>query len=66
MAIALQDLKLHHEPIAAELEAAARRVIASGRYIMGPEVEAFEAEAAAALAAADIDTVAAAVRAFFG
>jgi dTDP-4-amino-4,6-dideoxygalactose transaminase len=48
MAIALQDLKRHHDPIAGELEAAARRVIASGRYIMGPEVEAFEAEAAVA------------------
>ena len=48
MAIALQDLKPHHEPIRAELEAAAARVIASGRYILGAEGEAFETEAAAA------------------
>ena len=48
MAIALQDLKAHHQELAAELEAASRRVIASGRYIQGEEVQAFEAEAAAA------------------
>ena len=48
MAIALQDLKAHHEPLREALEAASRRVIASGRYIMGEEVQAFEAEAAAA------------------
>lgn len=38
--------------LAPELEAAAARVIRSGRYILGPEVEAFEREAAARLGAA--------------
>lgn len=36
-------------PLAAELEAAAARVIRSGRYVLGPEVEAFESEVAALL-----------------
>jgi dTDP-4-amino-4,6-dideoxygalactose transaminase len=46
--VPLQDLTAHHQPLLAELEAAARRVIASGRYIQGAEVEALEAELAAA------------------
>lgn len=37
---------------AEEIEAAVRRVLRSGRYILGPEVEAFEAEFAAWLGAA--------------
>jgi dTDP-4-amino-4,6-dideoxygalactose transaminase len=38
-------------PLRAELEAAVARVIASGRFIGGPEVEAFEAELAAEVGA---------------
>jgi dTDP-4-amino-4,6-dideoxygalactose transaminase len=45
------DLEAHHEPILQELGAAALRVIASGRYVLGPEVEAFERELAAAMTA---------------
>jgi dTDP-4-amino-4,6-dideoxygalactose transaminase len=48
LAVPQQDLVAHHRPIQAELEAAARRVIASGRYIQGPEVESLEAEVARA------------------
>lgn len=46
--IPLNDLGRIHEPLWAELEAAASRVLRSSRYILGPEVEALEAEAAAA------------------
>ncbi|HEU0132124.1 MAG TPA: DegT/DnrJ/EryC1/StrS family aminotransferase [Mycobacteriales bacterium] len=41
------DLRAVHEAIADELAAAVQRVVASGWYILGPEVEAFEAEWAA-------------------
>lgn len=41
------DLGLVNAPLAAELEAAALRVIRSGRFIGGPEVEAFERELSA-------------------
>lgn len=47
-AIPTQDLAAHHGPIAKELEAAALRVLAGGRYILGPEVAALEQELAAA------------------
>ncbi len=40
-----------HAPLATELEAAMSRVLASGRYILGEEVEAFEREWAAACGA---------------
>lgn len=53
MPIPLSDLSAHHAALRPALEAAAARVIASGRYIMGPEVDAFEAEAALALGATD-------------
>src|SRR5262245_58124881 len=43
------DLDAQHAPLRAELEAAVRRVLDSGRFILGPEVAAFEREAAAAL-----------------
>jgi dTDP-4-amino-4,6-dideoxygalactose transaminase len=43
------DLRALHEPIASELRAAASRVIASGRFILGQEVAAFERELASAL-----------------
>lgn len=42
-----QDLEAHHAPLQGELEAAALRVIRSGRYILGLEVEALEREVAA-------------------
>jgi dTDP-3-amino-3,4,6-trideoxy-alpha-D-glucose transaminase len=38
------DLAAAHSELAGELMAAATRVMESGRYILGPEVEAFEAE----------------------
>jgi dTDP-4-amino-4,6-dideoxygalactose transaminase len=41
------DLRAQHEALGAELAAAAERVLAGGRYVLGPEVEAFEAEFAA-------------------
>ena len=41
------DLKRQYESIKAELDEAAGRVLASGWYILGPEVRAFEAEFAA-------------------
>ena len=41
------DLKRQYESIKAELDEAAARVLASGWYILGPEVRTFEAEFAA-------------------
>lgn len=41
------DLRTAHAPIEAELSAAVQRVVASGWFVLGPEVEAFEAEWAA-------------------
>jgi dTDP-3-amino-3,4,6-trideoxy-alpha-D-glucose transaminase len=38
------DLAAGHEEIRAELDDAWRRVLASGRYVLGPELERFEAE----------------------
>lgn len=40
----LVDLQRMHAPLADELGAAFARVLASGHYLLGPEVEAFEAE----------------------
>jgi dTDP-4-amino-4,6-dideoxygalactose transaminase len=48
-AIPTQDLVAHNQPLRSELQAAMWRVLVSGRYIDGPEVAAFEREAAAAL-----------------
>jgi len=51
----MQDLEALHRPLRGQLEAAAQRVLASGRYILGgpgSEVEAFEREAKEALGAA--------------
>lgn len=42
--IPLLDLKAQHSDVGAEVEAAALRVLRSGRYVLGPEVEAFERE----------------------
>ena len=41
------DLRAASEELARELEAAVSRVVRSGRYVLGPEVERFEAEFAA-------------------
>lgn len=49
MAVPLMDPNAQVAPYIDELEAIAARVIRSGRFIFGPEVEAFEQEAAAAL-----------------
>jgi hypothetical protein len=56
--IALNDLRAHHAPLAAELEAAMARVHARGWYILGPEVAAFEHEFAAYVGAAECVAVA--------
>ncbi len=47
--VAMLDPKRTYAELSEELEEAARRVLASGRYILGPEVEAFEAACAAYL-----------------
>jgi dTDP-4-amino-4,6-dideoxygalactose transaminase len=47
MKVPLLDLKAHHAPLRAELDEALRRVVDSGVFILGPEVSALEAEAAA-------------------
>lgn len=44
MHVPFGDLKRQYEAIKAELDAAAARVLASGWYILGPEVRAFEEE----------------------
>ena len=45
--IAFNELKTPHLPLQAELEECFQRVLRSGWYVLGPEVEAFEAEFAA-------------------
>jgi dTDP-3-amino-3,4,6-trideoxy-alpha-D-glucose transaminase len=44
MAVELFDTRTPVEPLKDELRAAIERVVTSGRYILGPEVSAFEAE----------------------
>ena len=44
MVYLINDLKRHNGPLKAELEKATNRVIESGWYILGPEVESFERE----------------------
>jgi dTDP-4-amino-4,6-dideoxygalactose transaminase len=44
MKVPLLDLKRQNEACAPELRAAFERVLASGQFILGPEVDAFEAE----------------------
>ncbi|HEY0417224.1 MAG TPA: DegT/DnrJ/EryC1/StrS family aminotransferase [Gaiellaceae bacterium] len=46
MAIPHVDVKAQYAPLVPELEEAFARTLASGRFIFGPEVEAFEREAA--------------------
>lgn len=47
MQVPFLDLGLLHQPLRAQLDAAYRRVMESGLFIMGPELTAFEAEFAA-------------------
>src|SRR5262245_2893644 len=47
MKVVLADLAADHEPLRSQLEAAISRVIASGQFIGGAEVTAFESELAA-------------------
>ena len=49
MKIDLIDVKAQYAPLIPEFREAFERVLESGRFIFGPEVEAFEAEAAAYL-----------------
>jgi dTDP-4-amino-4,6-dideoxygalactose transaminase len=51
MPVPLLDLNRQNGPLHAELLAACERVLRSGHFIQGPEVEAFERECAAALGA---------------
>src|SRR5687767_14907007 len=51
MRVPLLDLAATHAPLRAELDRAVARVLDSGRFIMGPEVEGFERELAAATGA---------------
>lgn len=46
--IPLIDLPAQQAPIKDDIDAAVARVLASGRYVLGPEVEALEAEFAGA------------------
>lgn len=48
MALLINDLKRRQDAVAAEVRAALERVLARGWFILGPEVEAFEGEFAAA------------------
>lgn len=45
--VALLDVNAQNHPLSGELEAAFRRVLRSGQFIMGPEVAEFEKETAA-------------------
>ncbi|MFW6197928.1 MAG: DegT/DnrJ/EryC1/StrS family aminotransferase [Myxococcota bacterium] len=47
--VPLLDLQAHHAPLIDELGAALERVLTSNRFILGPEVQAFEAEVAGQL-----------------
>ena len=49
VAIPLVDVRAQYAPLRSELERRIGEVLASGRFILGPEVRAFEAEAAAYL-----------------
>src|SRR6187200_3563961 len=49
MKIDLVDVKAQYAPLIPEFREAFERVLASGRFIFGPEVQAFEHEAAAYL-----------------
>jgi len=49
--IAMLDLDALHAPLRPQLEAAVARVIEDGRFVLGPDVEAFESEFAGACGA---------------
>src|SRR5882672_10378421 len=49
MKVPLLDLKQQNAPLAAGLRAAFERVLASGQFVLGPEVEALERQTAALL-----------------
>lgn len=49
--VPLFDLRRQHDALRGELEAAFARVLASGQFILGPEVDAFEREVGALLKA---------------
>lgn len=53
MAIPLVDVRAQYAPLIAELEARLSEVLSSGRFILGPNVAAFETEAAAYLGASE-------------
>ena len=44
MKVPMLDLVAEHAPYRAELMAAFEKVLDSGRFVLGPEVEAFEQE----------------------
>src|SRR5438132_14395958 len=46
MSVPFLDLRRQYDEVGRAVEAAVRRVLASGRYILGPEVQALEAELA--------------------
>jgi len=50
--VPILELKPAYEELAPELDAAYRRVMSSGHYLLGPELEAFEAEYARSVGAA--------------
>jgi dTDP-4-amino-4,6-dideoxygalactose transaminase len=52
MRVPLLDVHRQNAPLESDLRAAFARVLASGNYILGPEVERFE-EAAASVAGAE-------------
>lgn len=56
--IPMLDLTLQHRRLRAELDAVIAEVVASGRYILGPNVEAFEREVAEFLGAREAVAVA--------
>jgi dTDP-3-amino-3,4,6-trideoxy-alpha-D-glucose transaminase len=57
-AVPFLDLHAGYRELRADLEEAQRRVMASGRYVLGPEVEAFEREFAAFCGVAECVSVA--------
>ena len=65
MDVPLQDLTREHAEIGAELERALLATSASGRYVMGPEVEAFEKDLAGRLGVRHVISVGSGTDALF-